>query len=357
MMTPHGVQDYSNSSAGIKDSGFLFVTCQHGTESTLKKFLVAPESPFRLAFSKPGFLSFKVVLPTSIPKHPLIRRVGWVIGQVSGPEAKEMMQQAVQLAGNKWNGIHVFQRDTYDTGFMGFEPGISTLSQEIGEIFGQQLEHRLPINEIAKIGDNVMDVVIVEPDRWVIGSHQADEVSDSWPGGVFPVSEPPEMISRAYLKMAEAIAWSRLPFSPGNQVVEIGSSPGGAAQRLLDMGLTVTGVDPAEMDPLLLEHPRFEHWRAKSSAVKRKNYRKFKWLVADANVAPNYTLDCVGDIVNYPTSKIQGLILTLKLSSYELLDHLEDYLERIRSWGFARVEARQLGHNRRELCVVAARKS
>ena len=72
------------------------------------------------------------------------------------------------------------------------------------------------------------------------------------------------------------------------------------------------------MDPLLLEHPRFEHWRSKSSGVRRKLYSKFRWLAADANVAPNYTLDCVEDIVTYKTSHIAGLLLTLKLSSYDL---------------------------------------
>lgn len=169
------------------------------------------------------------------------------------------------------------------------------------------------------------------------------------------MAEPPVMVSRAYLKMAESLAWSGLPFQAGDQVVEIGSAPGGAAQRLLDLGMFVTGIDPAEMDPVILEHTRFQHWRSKSSGIKRRNYHKFKWLVADANVAPNYTLDCVGDIVSYPSSRLQGLILTLKLSSYDLLDQLGNYLDRIRGWGFTRVQARQLGHNRRELCVVAAR--
>lgn len=354
-MTLSGVQDYSSSSTGITGREFLFILCQHGTEGVLKQFLVAPESPFRLAFSRPGFLSFKVVMPTTIPKHPLIRRSGWVIGQIAGEQAPTMVEESLALSGTDFQALHVYQRDTYDSGFMGFEPGISTLSEEIGSLFGSKLKQPWPINQTAHIGDRILDCVIVDPNRWVIGTHQATEISDCWPGGVFPVAEPEGMISRAYLKIAEAVAWSQLPFSPGDQVVEIGSSPGGAAQRLLDMGMKVTGIDPAEMDPLLLEHDRFEHWRSKSSGVKRKNYRKFKWLVADANVAPNYTLDCVGDIVQYPTSRIQGLILTIKLSSYDLLDHLDDYLERIRSWKFSRVEARQLGHNRRELCIVASR--
>ena len=48
--------------------------------------------------------------------------------------------------------------------------------------------------------------------------------------------------------MDEALQWSRLPVQKGDAVVEIGSAPGGACQRLLEGGLKVTGVDPSEMD-------------------------------------------------------------------------------------------------------------
>ncbi len=119
--------------------------------------------------------------------------------------------------------------------------------------------------------------------------------------------------------------------------------------------MEVTGVDPAEMHPLILQHPRFEHWRGKSNSIKRKQFAKFRWLAADANVAPQYTLDAVEDIVTYKTSRFEGLILTLKLSDYEQLDKLPEHLFRVRRWGFQRVEARQLAFNRRECCVVAQR--
>ncbi|MFO0940884.1 MAG: hypothetical protein U0930_08955 [Pirellulales bacterium] len=387
MMTPTAVQDYLTTSSRIASGDFVFLVCQHGTESVLKQFLLYPNSPFRLAYSRPGLLTFKLDQPVSIPQHPLIRLAGRVIGQIEGQGGLEMAEHLKQLAFSSgqivktaslrpatsaiqtnndsrgavgvtflaWEQLHIFERDRAETGMFGFEPGTSPLSTEVGGLARQVLGNQLQINQIVEKGTRVLDCVLVDPNHWLVGWHSAEQVFETWPGGVFPVTEPADMISRAYLKMAEGIAWSALPFSAGDKVVEVGSAPGGASQRLLDMGMHVTGVDPAEMDPMLLEHSRFEHWRSKSSAVKRKNYAKFRWLVADANVAPNYTLDCVGDIVNYPTSRIDGLILTLKLSSYELLDNLDEYLERIASWGFSRVGARQLGHNRHELCVVAQR--
>lgn len=355
MMTPTGVQDYLTTSSRIATREFVFLVCQQGSEGVIKQFLLYPNSPFRLAFSRPGLLTFKVSGRTHLPVHPLIRLAGWVLGQVSGDSSEELIQKATELVGNKWKHLHVFERDRYETGQFGFEPGPSPVADEIARGLQTALGDSVRANQTADLNDLVLDCVVVDPNRWIMGWHPAEDTSSCWPGGVFPVAEPEGMISRAYLKMAEALAWSGLPIEAGDQIVEIGSAPGGASQRLLDMGMFVTGVDPAEMDPLLLQHPRFEHWRSKTSAVKRRNYAKFKWLVADANVAPNYTLDCVGDIAVYPTSNLQGLILTLKLSSYELLDQLDDYLDRISSWGFSRVKVRQLGHNRHEVCVVAAR--
>jgi 23S rRNA (cytidine2498-2'-O)-methyltransferase len=233
------------------------------------------------------------------------------------------------------------------------------LTEAIGKIFAdvyRNAGNRIPlINSACSIGSKVLDVILVEPDQWLIGTHTATEIQHCWPGGVYPVVAPDKMVSRAYLKIAEAVAWSQLPLQPGDRVVEIGSAPGGSCQRLLDVGLEVTGVDPAEMDELLLNHPRFEHWRSKAAGMKRKMYSKFKWLTADANVAPNYTLEVVEDIVNYPTSRFQGLLLTLKLSSYELIDQVDAAAEQIRSWGFSKVKIRQLASNRRECCIAAQR--
>ncbi len=93
------------------------------------------------------------------------------------------------------------------------------------------------INVPCAVGCKVLDVILVEPDQWLVGTHLVSQVEQSWPGGVYPVAAPEEMVSRAYLKIAEALAWSQLPLRPGDHVVEIGSAPGGSCQRLLDIGM------------------------------------------------------------------------------------------------------------------------
>lgn len=375
-MNPHLVQEALPAIPRLGQERFAFVLCQQGTEPALKSRWIKESGHLRLAFSRPGLLTLKIdedfaadrpeetsatrELLSQLSQDWLIRLAGLALGPIRGELAEAMVDQALALAGSDWHAVHVFQRDADLPGMNGFEPGPTELCLEIGKIFAKRMAENSPskaarINFEAELGQRILDIVLIEPDHWLVGYHYANQPHERWPGGAYQVPSPNQMISRAYRKMAEAIAWSGFPIQPGDWFVEIGSSPGGACQRLLDLGLRVTGIDPAEMDPLLLNNPRFEHWRGKSSAMRRKMYSKFRWLAADANVAPNYTLDCVEDIVSYKTSRIEGLLLTLKLSSYDLAEHMDEYVQRVRSWGYDRVSVRQLASNRRECCLAAQR--
>ncbi len=208
----------------------------------------------------------------------------------------------------------------------------------------------------ARHGQHILDCVLIEPDQWWIGYHRADQIATRWPGGMLALEMPEGAVSRAWLKMEEALRWSQLPIKSGAHVAEIGSAPGGAGQALLARGLIVTGIDPAEMDSEVLKHPHFTHLRRRSTQVRRREFRKIRWLTVDMNVAPNYTLDAVEAIVLHPQVNIRGMILTLKLPDWGLASFVPGYIERVKSWGYNIVRARQLQHNRREFCLAALRK-
>ena len=124
---------------------------------------------------------------------------------------------------------------------------------------------------------------------------------------MYPIELPSDIVSRAYLKIQEALAWSRMPLRAGDLWAEIGSAPGGASQALLNHGLKVIGIDPANMDPSVLANPNFTHWKKRGADIRRREFRKVRYLTADINVAPSYTLDTVEAIVTHPEVKIQGL--------------------------------------------------
>lgn len=205
---------------------------------------------------------------------------------------------------------------------------------------------------LAAKGDCVLDVVLVGPQEWWVGFHQVASNTSQMAGGLLPIQVPPTVVSRAWLKMEEALWWSEFPIRPGVYCVEIGSAPGGASQALLSRGVQLLGIDPAEMDPAVLADPHFVHIRKRTHEVKRKMFHNVRWLAADMNVAPEYTLDSVEGIVTYPECGVCGMLLTLKLFEWSLADEIPQFLERIRSWGFQEVRARQLQHNRQEICVA-----
>jgi len=345
---------------------FLFVVCQRGAENVLKQEVAREHPKFRFAYSRSGFVTFK--LPEDEPpaedtelRSVFARTYGLSLGKVTGDTAERMAASLWQLAGDlRFDHLHVWQRDAALPGEGGFEPGLTPLAEEVGQVIAGQMPAEpprrvLPVNRVARSGQRVLDCMLVEPDQWWVGYHHAASMPSRWPGGVPKVAWSAEAVSRGYLKMAEALLWSRLPFEPGDRCVEIGSAPGGSCQALLERGLRVTGIDPSEMAPALLEHPDFAHIRARPASLKRREFRSFRWLTVDTNVAPQHTLDTVEDIVTNRQVRIRGLLLTLKMTDWELAEAIPEYLQRVRDWGYHYVNARQLAFNRQEICVAALR--
>jgi 23S rRNA (cytidine2498-2'-O)-methyltransferase len=202
----------------------------------------------------------------------------------------------------------------------------------------------------------VLDVVVLEPGEWWIGHHRAVRRHERWPGGSIPVRLPEHAVSRAYAKMEEAIQWSGLPLAAGDECVEIGCAPGGASQALLDRGLFVTGIDPADVDPAVLEHPRFRHLKKRGNDVRRKEFQGVRWLAADMNIAPEAALEEVESIVTHPGVAIRGMVLTLKFADWNAAGRLPELAARVRGWGYREVRTRQLVTGGQEVCLVALRR-
>lgn len=348
--------------------GFLFVTCQIGAHGAVKAELARLHPDVHLAFSRPGFLTFK--LPPDAGWDPaarldlaFARTQGLSLGKVTGADPHDMAAAVWQLAGREgWQAIHVWQRDTLEPGHHGFEPGPTPLAIAARQALEGAAPPAIPAAAECGLGAVpetawVLDCVVVEPGEWWVGYHAVHGPESRWPGGVPDISLPPRAVSRAYLKMEEALRWSQLPVRAGDLCAEIGCAPGGASQALLDHGLRVLGVDPADVDPRLLAEPGFTHLKMRGADVRRRVFRQTRWLMADINVAPQYTLDTVEAIVTHPAVDVHGLLLTLKLSDWQLAEQLPEYLGRVQFWGYRAVAARQLAFNRQEVCVAALRKA
>ena len=317
---------------------------------------------FRFSYSRPGFLTFKLPYYFKTTdafelESVFARAYGFSLGKATG---EDLAGQVARLTeGRTFDRLHCWSRDERPPGEHSYQPGATdeatAASEQIREALGDRLQAE-DASTTARVGETVLDCVLVKPGEWWLGWHRAGEFATRYPGGMLNLKLPEKAVSRAWLKMEESVRWSQLPMRRGDQCAEIGCAPGGSCQALLRRGLMVVGVDPAAVDPLVLEHPNFVQIRKRGSEVKRREFRKTKWLTADMNVAPSYTLDTVEAIVTYPQVQVRGLLLTLKLPDWQLADELPQYMARIRSWGFDAVRARQLQYNRQEVCVAALKK-
>ncbi len=341
---------------------FLFVVCQAGAEAALKAEVQATWPQFRFSYSRPGFVTFRV--PPDVRgefdlKSTFARTYGFSLGKVAGTTAEQLAASARELtAGQSFDHLHIWERDRTLPGTGGFEPGPTLLAEEMGKLIVQARPagaSAWPINERAAVGQTILDCVLVEPGEWWFGFHTAGAPPSRWPGGVHRAKWTAEPISRAFYKMEEALRWSGLPLRRGDLCAEIGTAPGGAAQALLVRGASVLGIDPAEVDERLFEHPRFTHVRKRAAEMKRREFRQVRWLCVDANITPSSSLDDVEAIVTHDAVQIRGLLLTLKLHEWELAGAIPVYLARVRSWGYGYVRSRQLAYNRREFCIAALR--
>ncbi len=369
------------------DAVFAMVCCQNGAESAVKDELAA--SGWRLAFSRRGFLTFKADRPSKatasaarydasrLPHGSFVRTASWSLGLVRSENAADNLQQLLVLLAESpelqpFDGVHIWPRDRVPVGKFDFEPGPDEVTAAVAEVLLPALQSAgvvSPVaasqglaNRVARRGQRILDVVLIDPAVWAIGWHPIPKLSGGnattespamWPGGVQPISPPGRVISRAYYKAAEAIAWSGFELQPGDVAVEVGASPGGACGLLIEKGLQVIGIDPAEMDEELLEHERFRHLRARAGDLPRREFEGAKWLLVDSNVRPDQTLSTVENIVTHRQCTIEGMILTLKLGSIEHADRISGWIQRVQSWGAKSVQVRQLARSKMEVCLVA----
>lgn len=359
----------------LESPQFVFMTCRAGAEAALKQEVARMQTTWRPSFSRPGFLTFKCG-DDRLDVHQFAERnwtfaytCGISLGKVVGTQLAELVAGVwgspdvlTAVAGKTRVDIHVWQREpamdedgdpTYATPLcLEIESALRLAAPE-GVHVGRETStprRATPRNSL------VLDVVAVEPGEWWIGCHQAVRRTERWAGGVIPVRMPEHAVSRAYLKLEEALQWSDLPLERDDECVEVGCAPGGASQALLDRGLFVTGIDPADVDEAVLAHPHFRHLKKRGTDVRRHEFAGVRWLAADMNIAPDDTLDEVQAIVTSSQASIRGLVLTLKLSDWSVAARLPEFINRVRGWGYRDVRTRQLVTGGQEICLVALRR-
>ncbi len=342
---------------------FVFATCLPRSMSYLKSELARTRPDLRLAYSRPGLITMRTDavpkgLNTPEPQAVFARATGRSLGFADS--LHRIVELAELIAAPKFR-VHLFERDPAKPREQHPEyDGIKKLSESISV----QLGTRVLEGEDARPGDTVLDVVLPPPgiiDPILVGWHIHDNWRGAEPGGVRQVPVPPDAPSRAYAKIVEALNWSGLPLHEGDVVVEIGSAPGGAAMALLQRGANVIGIDPARMDPRVLDwHGKRGTFRHISNYGERLRSRdlplKVDWLVLDANIAPHRAIVALKHLISLRGNTIRGLLLTLKLHDDGVVEDLPMLFTKIRELaGAVSLRATQLPSAHQEVVVWVQR--
>jgi 23S rRNA (cytidine2498-2'-O)-methyltransferase len=336
---------------GPADRGrFLLVTCPGGAEEELRRRQRAVLPDLEPGAWRRGVVTFR--LPEGCdpaddfaPDLVFARAVIRSLGQVTAADPAGLVAAARDRAGPAaWRNVHVWPRDP--------RCEVDATADRLALLAALGLPQDTAA--CAAPGDLVLDCVIDTTDRWWVGWHRAATPPSCWPGGIYPVALPADKVSRAWLKLDEAIAAFAIALQPGERACELGAAPGGSCQRLLEAGLDVVGIDPAVVDPRVAAHPRFTHWRKRSRDVKLRDFRGFDWLVCDMNIDPVSTLEAIGRVVAEAGVRPRGIVATLKLPAWSRAAALPDWLARFRDWGYL-PRVRQLSTGGREVCCFATR--
>jgi 23S rRNA (cytidine2498-2'-O)-methyltransferase len=329
--------------------GFVFATCHPEVTAALKDDVARQSPDLRLAFSRPGLLTFKSDATSAVVRPSVWARTwGTSLGRAtSAAEVDTLIPAAVRR-------LHVYARDSSIEGADALVAEVQAALLSLG---------RFDSDPQARLGEVIADVIVSPGEPWLCGTHVFGRGRSPWPGGGWPVQVPSDSPSRAYAKIEEAIAWAELPIVAGHVAVEVGSAPGGAAYALARRGVTVWGVDPAAMDPGVLAFvgprgARVHHLAESLAAVRWESLpRAVDWLLCDVHLAPPVALHGLARLVPAWKRSLRGAVITLKMNDLAMRRGLPTWIERVRGLGFSAVEVTHLPANRNEVCVVARRSS
>jgi 23S rRNA (cytidine2498-2'-O)-methyltransferase len=192
-----------------------------------------------------------------------------------------------------------------------------------------------------------------------IGISSVEENLSSWPGGARHFAQETEQISRAEFKLLEALEVFGVTFPTAGRALDLGAAPGGWTRLLLETGMSVIAVDPANLDPRLARRQGLEHYKGyaenylEEAHIKRS---KFDLIVNDMRMDARDAARLLARASQCLRS--DGFVISVfKLPhATPTINPLATFREAmsILKGSYSHVQAHQLFHNRQEITVLAA---
>ncbi len=196
--------------------------------------------------------------------------------------------------------------------------------------------------------------IVLKDNLCYIGISQAKLNLSNWTLGEHRFKHMEDQISRAEFKLMEAIDTFKIDLTSFKNALDLGASPGGWTKVLLDYGLRVVAVDPADLNEDLKKNKNVHHFRGLA-----QDYLKisdhFDIIVNDMRMDPIDSCKLMIELSKHLTR--DGIvIMTLKLphkNIEKILHKSINILIKLYKIEFAR----QLFHNRSEVTLIIRHKS
>lgn len=296
---------------------FYFVLTNLEAVPIIKEEIRLRYPELKLGYSKSSFLTFKA--ESEILFHPLFCRL-W--GLCHGRFKKEELRPK-----KAW--VYALSSDLV------IPPDLKELSD----------------HSIFKVGQMVELIIMTKEDEFWRCSYTLKSDHFQTPGEVSSITLQ-EVPSRAFYKIAEACEAFDLEFRPKEVVLELGAAPGGASLFLLDQNLKVLGVDPAQMDPVILKRESFKHLKKPFESLSSHDLKQeVNWIVCDINLPPTIILKEIFRLLSFTHPR--GVLLTLKINDLKHLELIAGIREKFRHLGLKKVELKYLPSHRQEILLMA----
>jgi 23S rRNA (cytidine2498-2'-O)-methyltransferase len=348
------IQDHTHQHGQLQNSRSRFIlTSNHGFAS------YAQEEIKRLIPN----CRFQILLPTEVLLLEVEASKQGVLSQINGNEP--VFLRHIQPVDQSWNlddwladihcvGRWLNEQDIFQAGnLIATQVRVQDKSvipyqpSEIKNLIEQILLDKADIQSVTRHATWTISLYISTQNIYVGISKPQENISD-WSGGAIRFMREENQVSRAKFKLLEAEYVFDLVFHATQEALDVGAAPGGWTSLLLERGMRVTAIDPAEMHESLTRNTSLTYYKKNASDVKIKANR-FDWLVCDMSFSPRQSIPIVLQLVD--TLKPTGcVILTVKLmhkkpfqSIREVLGMLDKQLQLI--------QAKQLFHNREEITM------
>ncbi len=330
---------------------FGFAVVNVGAERALSAELARVEKGARVAFSRPGLVTFKAAgIDERFASASVIARVrGVSLGMA------ESIDDVRRFAGEKSAVLHVFARDTSERGP---SPENDAFARSVHETLAG--DARFVLDRAPKEGERVIDVICAATEPMFVGAHLHTRGRWTQPGGRVAVAVPAGAPTDGFRQLEEALAWSGVHARPGSIAVEVGAAPGGAALALARRGVSVVAFDPAAMDAGVLafegpEGARVTHIAKAHRAIEPEDIpRRTELLLMSTNLTPPTALRQLVRLASLAPSA-EVAVLTLKMDDDAMLAAIPKQLARLKTLGWDDTIATRLPSNHSEICVVARR--